>query len=141
MSTALAFRLLADAVLVLHFAFILFVVGGLVLVVVGNLRAWRWVNGLWLRTAHLGAIGFVVAESWLDMPCPFTTLEAWLRPREGEATYSQGFIEQWLERMFAYEVPPWVFSTTDAGIGLLTLLAWWYFPPQRGHERWASGRE
>lgn len=132
-------RLLADAVLVIHVAFIVFVVGGLVLVVVGNLRAWRWVNGWWFRTTHLAAIGFVVAESWLDMPCPFTTLEAWLRPREEETSYSQGFIAHWLERLFAYEVPPWVFSVTDAGIGLLTLLAWWYFPPRRRHEASRSG--
>jgi hypothetical protein len=132
-STALPLRLLADAVLVLHFAFIVFVVGGLVLVVVGNLRAWSWVNGLWFRTAHLGAIGFVVAQSWLDRPCPLTTLEAWLRPHEGAPPYSEGFIEHWFQRVFAFDVPPWAFSTTDIGIGLLTLLAWWYFPPQRKH--------
>lgn len=102
MPSTLPFRLLADAVLVLHFAFIFFVVGGLVFVVVGNLRGWKWVNRLWLRIAHLAAIGFVVAESWLDMPCPLTTLEAWLRPREGATTYSQGFIEHWVQRVFAY---------------------------------------
>lgn len=134
MPSAPLFRLLADAVLVLHFLFIAFVVGGLVLVLLGNLRGWAWVNGLWFRAAHLGAIGFVVVESWFDMPCPFTTLEAWLRPREGAATYSQGFIAHWFQRAFAYEVPPWAFSTTDTGIGLLTVLAWWYFPPHRGHE-------
>lgn len=133
MPSAPPLRLLADAVLVLHFSFIVFVVGGLVVVVVGNLRAWTWVNGYWFRTAHLGAIIFVVAESWLDMPCPLTTLEEWLRPREGATIYSQGFIEHWLQRVFAYEVPAWVFSITDTGIGLLTLFAWWYFPPQRGH--------
>jgi len=128
--SALPFRLLADAVLVLHFAFILFVVGGLLCVVVGNLRAWTWVNGWWFRIAHLGAIGFVVAQSWLGMPCPLTTLEGWLRPREEATTYSQGFIEHWFQRVFAYDVPAWVLSTTDVGIGLLTLLAWWYFPPK-----------
>ena len=139
MPSDLPFRLLADAVLVLHFSFIVFVVGGLVFVVVGNLRGWTWVNGLWFRIAHLGAIGFVVAESWFDMPCPLTTLEAWLRPREGVTTYSQGFIEHWFQRLFAYEVPPWAFSMTDGAIGLLALLAWWYFPPHRKHETPKSG--
>ena len=130
----LPLRLLADAVLVLHVAFIVFVVGGLVVVVVGNLRGWRWVNGWWFRAAHLAAIGFVVAESFLDMSCPFTTLEAWLRPREAAQAYSQGFIAHWLERLCSYVTPPWVFSITDASIGLLTLLAWWYFPPRRRRE-------
>ena len=134
MSSDLPLRLLADAVLVLHVSFICFVVGGLVFVVVGNLRSWAWVNGLWFRAAHLVAISLVVAESWLDMPCPLTTLETWLRPREGAMAYSQGFIEHWFQRVFAYEVPPWAFSTTDAAIGLLTLLAWWYFPPRHRHK-------
>ena len=133
-TSAMPIRLLADAVLALHVAFIVFVVGGLVFVVVGNLRAWRWVNGWWFRATHLAAIAFVVAESVLGMPCPFTTLEAWLRPREAAQAYSQGFIAHWLERLFSYETPPWVFSMTDASIGLLTLLAWWYFPPRRRGE-------
>ena len=133
-ASAMPLGVLADAVLTLHVAFIVFVVGGLVIVVVGNRRAWGWVNGWWFRAAHLAAIGFVVAESWLDWPCPFTTLEAWLRPREAAQAYSQGFIAHWLERLFAYRTPAWVFSVTDAGIGLLTLLAWWYFPPRRRGE-------
>lgn len=122
---------LADAVLVLHVLFIFFVVGGLVFVIVGNLRSWSWVNAFWFRLAHLAAIGFVVLESWFGMPCPFTTLEAWLRPHEDATAYSQGFIAHWLQRLFGYETPPWVFSATDTGIGVLTLLAWWYFPPRQ----------
>jgi hypothetical protein len=129
----------ADAVLALHVLFIFFVVGGLVFVVVGNLRAWSWVNALWFRAAHLGAIGFVVVESWFGVPCPFTTLEAWLRPREEGPAYSQGFIAHWLQRLFAYETPPWVFSATDTGIGILTLLAWWYFPPHSRRETTRRG--
>jgi Protein of Unknown function (DUF2784) len=48
------YRMLADAVLVLHFAVVLFVVGGLVVVLIGNLQKWRWVNSLFLHVAHLG---------------------------------------------------------------------------------------
>lgn len=121
---------LADAVRVLHFLFIFFVVGGLVFVVVGNLRSWSWVNNFWFRLAHVGAIGFVVLESWFDMPCPFTTLEAWLRAPEAGAAYSQGFIAYWLQRLFAYETPAWVFPVTDSGVAVLTLLAWWRYPPR-----------
>jgi hypothetical protein len=131
--------LLADAVLVAHVVFIGFVLGGLVVIVVGNLRSWPWVNAFWFRLAHVGAIAFVVIESWFGMPCPLTTLEAWLRPREVAAAYSQGFIAHWLQRSFGYETPPWVFSATDSGLGVLTLLAWWYFPPRSRREATASG--
>ena len=125
------FEWLADAVRILHFGFIVFVVGGLACVIAGNLRGWRWVNGWWFRALHLAAIAFVVAESWLDVPCPLTTLEQWLRPGDGTSAASQGFIAHWFDRLFAYQVPSWAFSVTDSSIGLLTLLAWWVFPPRR----------
>ncbi|HUF62990.1 MAG TPA: DUF2784 family protein, partial [Verrucomicrobiales bacterium] len=65
----MTYQLLADAVLLLHFAIVLFVVGGLVFVVVGNFRRWPWVNSLWFRFAHLAAIGVVVAQAWLGKIC------------------------------------------------------------------------
>ncbi len=65
--------LATDAVLLLHAALVLFVVGGVILIVVGNVRHWRWVNHWWLRLLHLACIVIVVAESWLGITCPLTT--------------------------------------------------------------------
>ena len=81
------YRLFADVVLALHFGIVVFVVAGLVLVVVGNWRAWRFVNRWWFRLAHLAAIGIVVAQAWLGVVCPLTTLESWLRSQTGGAGY------------------------------------------------------
>ena len=122
---------LADLVLALHFAVVLFVVAGLAVVVVGNLLAWPWVNGWWFRGAHLGAIAFVVAESWLGITCPLTTLEAWLREQAGSAGYRKSFVETWVQRLLFYEAPPWVFATAYTVFGLLVVVAWWRFPPRR----------
>ena len=63
MSTGM-FLLLADAVLVLHFSIVVFVVGGLALVLVGNWRRWAWVNARWFRYAHLAAIAQSLAWPW-----------------------------------------------------------------------------
>ena len=123
--------LLADAVLVLHMAIAAFVVGGLVLVVVGNLRQWRWINRLGFRSAHLLAIAVVVAEAWLGAACPLTTLEMRLRWQAGAPTYGGGFVEHWLQRLLYYEAPPWVFVLAYSVFGLLVVAAWWYFPPGR----------
>ena len=41
MRDILPYQVFADAVLTLHFALVAFVVGGLVLVIIGNLRGWR----------------------------------------------------------------------------------------------------
>lgn len=132
MPASLPYQLLADAVLVLHFAVVLFVVGGLLLIVAGNLLAWRWVNSLWLRVGHLAAIGVVVAESWLGIICPLTAAEVWLRIQAGSTFYRESFIEHWVQRLLFYEAPPWVFSAVYTLFGLLVVAAWWCFPPKSG---------
>lgn len=129
------YQLLADAVLALHVAVVVFVVAGLVLVIAGNLRRWHWVNALWFRLTHVAAIAFVVAESWLGWICPLTTLEMWLRAKGAAPTYSGGFIEHWLQRLLYYDAPPWVFTLAYSLFGLLVLATWWYFPPGSGKQR------
>lgn len=126
------YHLLADGVLALHVALVVFVVGGLVLVIFGNLRQWRWVNNLWFRLVHLGAIASVVLEAWLGFDCPLTTLEMWLRARAGAIPYGGGFIEHWLSRILFYDASPWVFSIAYSVFGLLVLATRFYFPPAAG---------
>lgn len=130
MRADMPYLLLADIVLTLHVAVVLFVVGGLVLVLAGNLRGWRWVNALWFRLAHLVAIGVVVAETWLGLLCPLTTLEMWLRAQAGVAGYGGGFIEHWLQRVLYYEAPWWVFAVGYSLFGLLVVATWIRFPPE-----------
>lgn len=129
------YQLLADAVLALHVGIVAFVVGGLVLVVIGNLRKWRWVNTLWFRLAHIGAIAVVVTEAWLGVACPVTTLEMWLRAKVSATTYSGSFIEHWLQRVLYYEAPWWVFALGYSLFGLLVLAMWWTFPPTAEHRQ------
>jgi hypothetical protein len=127
----LPYQLLADLVLTLHVAVVAFVVGGLVLVIVGNLRKWQCVNAFWFRLAHLASIAVVVAEAWLGATCPITNLEMWLRVKAGATTYSISFIEHWLQRVLYYEAPSWVFGLAYSLFGLLVLATWRYFPPSR----------
>jgi len=131
----LPYQLMADVVLSLHVALVIFIVGGLVLIIVGNLVAWRWVNILWLRVAHLVAIGIVVAESLVKVVCPLTSLEMWLRMRARETTYTGSFIEHWLQRILYYEAPAWVFTAAYSLFALLVVATWWYFPPKRAAHR------
>jgi hypothetical protein len=133
--TSPVLRLLADAVLVLHVAVVLFVVGGLLLVLLGNLRHWPWVNRWWFRLAHLVAIGVVAAQAWLGVVCPLTTLEMWLRARSGDAVYAGGFIQHWLGRALYYDAPGWVFTLLYSVFGAFVLAVWWRFPPGSCVER------
>ena len=131
----LPYRDLADAVLALHVAVVIFVGGGLLLILVGNWRRWPWVNAWWFRLVHLAAIGVVVAEAWLGIVCPLTTLEMWLRARAAGTTYSGSFIEHWLQRVLYYDAPPWVFVLAYSLFGLSVLATWWFFPPRARNRR------
>lgn len=122
--------LLADVVLSLHVSIVGFVIGGLILILFGNLRAWRWVNALWFRDMHLAAIAVVVSESWFGVTCPLTSLEMWLRAKGSETTYTGSFIEHWLHRILYYEAAPWVFTVAYSLFGLAVAVTWWYFPPR-----------
>jgi Protein of Unknown function (DUF2784) len=125
------YSLLADAVLIVHFGVVLFVVGGLVAIVSGNWLRWNWVSHLWFRFAHLAAIVVVASQAWLGQYCPLTTLESWLRIQAGSNAYQGSFIQHWLQRLIYFEAPLWVFAVVYTAFALLVLWAWWRFPPRR----------
>ncbi len=128
---SLPWRLLADAVLLLHLAVVLFVIGGLLAVLAGRLRGWDWVRHRGFRLAHLAAIGVVVLQSWLGQQCPLTTLESWLRVQAGAGGYAEGFIQHWVTQVLFYQAPGWVFGLAYTVFGAAVAWAWWWCPPRR----------
>ena len=131
MNYSTTFQLLADIVLILHVALVLFVVGGLLLIVLGNFFQWHWVNRFWFRLSHLATIVFVAAEAWLGFVCPLTTLEMWLRAKASANTYEGSFIEHWLQALLFWQAPAWVFTLAYTLFALAVAAVWWRFPPQR----------
>jgi hypothetical protein len=85
----MVFAILADLALIVHAAFILFVIGG-------GLLVFRWPKAIWI---HLPAVFWAVAVECLDWPCPLTPLENWLRMRGGGTGYHGQFIEHYLVRI------------------------------------------
>ena len=118
---------LADAILVVHAAFVLFVVGGLVATWIGLALGRPFARNPWFRNLHLAAIAFVVLESLLGMMCPLTVWEYQLRGEQSEA----GFIQRWVHALLFWSWPAWVFTAIYAAFGLLVALTWWRFPPRR----------
>jgi cytochrome c biogenesis protein CcdA len=125
------YQLFADLVLITHVAIVSFVVLGLVLIIVGNLLHWQWVNSWWLRIAHIVTIAIVVGEAWFGIACPFTIWEQRLRQLAGEKSYEGGFIEHWLGGLLFYDAPLWVFTLGYTLFGALVAFVWWKFPPRR----------
>ena len=82
------YRLLADLVVLVHLAFIVFVA-------VGALLAWRWPHLVW---AHVPVVVWAVAIVAIGFTCPLTPLEKLLRRRAGGEAYDDGFIDHYLDR-------------------------------------------
>jgi hypothetical protein len=80
------YPLLADLVLIVHLAFVVFVLCGGLLVL-----RWRWIAWLHMPAAVWGAV--VEFTGWI---CPLTPLENWLRTKGGEAGYAGDFIARYL---------------------------------------------
>lgn len=129
---AVGWRTLADAVLVLHAAIVVFVVGGLPAIWIGQARGWRWVRSWGFRALHAAAIGVIAAQAWLGRHCPLTILESWLRQQAGQAGYTASFVQHWLERMLYFAAPLWVFALAYTAFGALVAWTWWRWPPRRG---------
>jgi hypothetical protein len=97
--------LLADAVVVLHFAFVAFVVCGGLLVL-------RWPRVAWVH-APAAAWGAIVAVAgWV---CPLTPLEVWLRERAGEAGYRGDFVDRYVMPLL---YPDWLTRPSQLALGI-----------------------
>jgi hypothetical protein len=82
----MAFRLLADALVVLHLAFVAFVV-------LGGLLALRWPRAAWVHLPAAAWGAWIEVAGWI---CPLTPLENRLREQGGGPTYAVSFVEQYL---------------------------------------------
>jgi hypothetical protein len=119
------YALLADAVLLLHLAFVAFVVAGAALLP-------RWPR---LAALHLPAFAWAVYVEFSGTVCPLTPLENSLLTRAGEAGYSGGFIDHYLLPLL---YPETLTRDTQVWLGaaLLSINAglygrWWWLARRR----------
>ena len=117
----------ADLILALHFAFVLFVIGGLPLILIGAWRGWAWVRAPKFRYLHLAAIVFVAAEALLGLACPLTVWEDALRGGMQE----RGFIERWVAPLLYYDLPGWVFTIAYVGFAAVVASTFRCIQPRR----------
>ncbi|MDE2197321.1 MAG: DUF2784 domain-containing protein [Gammaproteobacteria bacterium] len=99
---------LADAVVLLHFAFVIFVIAG-------GLLLFRWKRLVWL---HLPALAWGALTEFLHIVCPLTYLENWLRSLAGAAAYRGDFVEHYLLPVL---YPANLTAHIQIGLGMLVL--------------------
>jgi hypothetical protein len=100
----MAYRAAADAILVSHLAFVLFVVFGALLLL-------RWPRLAWL---HIPAVVWAAFIEFSGMICPLTPLEVALRQRAGQAGYGGGFIDHYVVSLL---YPEGLTQNTQAMLG------------------------
>ncbi len=103
------YRALADLVLVVHLGFVLFVV-------LGGLLVLRWPRTAWL---HVPAAIWGVLIEYTGWICPLTPLENSFRARGGEAGYTGGFIEHYIQPLL---YPAGLTRSTQMVLGSLALV-------------------
>jgi hypothetical protein len=90
----MAFRALADLTVVLHVAFVVFVL-------LGGVLAVRWPRVAWVHVPALAWGAWVEFAGWM---CPLTPLENALRTRGGDAAYTSSFVEHYIVPILYPEV-------------------------------------
>jgi hypothetical protein len=139
MESQALYSLLADAILITHVLFVIFVVLGLILIFAGKFLSWQWVRNPWFRLTHLLGIGVVVLQSWLGVICPLTIWEMHLRSKAGETIYEGSFLTHWLGELLYLQAPWWVFVAGYTAFGGLVLSSWFLVRPRAFSAGFRSG--
>lgn len=138
--------LLADALVVLHWGVVVFVVGGQLVFFAGMIE-WRIrgttedARGLrgaivratrsaWLRSVHLLTMAWILANTWIGKLCFLTVWEYGLRDIAGEARGEASFIERWLADALYVEAPWWAFVAAYTGFFALVVATFLLAPPR-----------
>jgi len=122
---------LADAVVVAHLAYVLFVVLGLVAVVVGGLLGWGWVRDRRFRWAHLVCTAIVAVEALVGVTCPLTTWEIELRRSEGQTYEDISFVGRLARDLLFVEASETTLTACYVAFAALVIGSWFAVRPRR----------
>lgn len=119
------YRVLADAVLIIHLCFVVFVV-------LGGLTVLRWPRASW---AHIPVLLWGIYIEFSGRVCPLTPLENSLRQCGGESAYSGGFIEHYITALI---YPQGLSRTMQLVLGAVVIgvnvIVYWRVLRRRGRQ-------
>jgi hypothetical protein len=121
----------ADIIAIIHLGYVVFVILGFILIVMGIILKWQWVRNLWFRIAHLAAIAGVALEAILGINCPLTVLEFSLRYGVAPSDRRVSFVGELIDSILYYDAPAWVFTIIYVGFALLVAITFVMAPPTR----------
>jgi hypothetical protein len=131
------YSLLADLIVAIHIAYVVYVVGGLVAILIGAWRGRKWIRNPWFRVTHLLAILIVVMETFLKLNCPLTTWENQARATAQQPVDGSAFMDRLLTFILIGSAPRWIINGAYFVFGIAIVATFFWAPP-----RWKSaGKE
>jgi hypothetical protein len=91
----LSYRFLADAVVLFHFCWIIFILIG----------GWWGRRYRAIKILHISALVLALLVETFDWFCPLTHLEVWLRVRGAQGSYTGAFITHYLNKLIYLDAP------------------------------------
>jgi hypothetical protein len=128
---AMPYLFLADVIAVIHLGYVIYVILGFILIVVGIICRWKWIRNLPFRITHLLAIVGVACEALLGLNCPLTVLEFKLRYACNLSEEKVSFIGTIIDSLLYYNAPGWLFTIIYAAFALLVIITFIIAPPAR----------
>ena len=117
--------MIADIVLMFHFAIVIFITFGFFLIPIGYKSNWLWVTNLKLRICHCGLMLFITLETLLGITCPLTSIENNIRGIKKTTS----FISYWINQIIYWDLPSQFFIILYCAVLIWTFLLWKFFPP------------
>jgi hypothetical protein len=126
------YGLLADVVVFIHVAYVGYVIGGQLAIILAAPFKWQWARNPWFRFTHLLAIGIVVYEAIRGLRCPLSVWEEQLRTLAGQPfNGSETFMGRLLHNLLFIEGQPEIFFTTMyVAMMVLVLQGLIMYPPR-----------
>lgn len=135
----MAYKILADIIVVMHFAWILFMLTGFIFTVIGFFRKGffeRWL----FRTLHLFGILYVSLLALMGKYCPLTIWENILRQKyDPNLTYGGSFIIHYIEKLVYPDINPLLIQIPTTFIAVFSILVYILRPPIRTKDNHSCG--
>lgn len=124
------YAILADAIVVLHLIYVLFVVGGQFIILAGRVFNWSFIRNPLFRICHLAAVATVAIEAVVGLLCPLTEWEYELRHLAGQTVDRQiSFVGRLARSIIFYDLPAWIFTVIHISFAALVLVTFLVVPP------------
>jgi hypothetical protein len=122
----------ANLLAVVHIAYFLFIVGGVVAIVATavGVSGLTWVRNPWFRIAHVGSIYIVLVEEITGWPCPLNVLQWSARTAAIDRRETDVGVGGVLDFLLYHAIPGWTLDVMYWSFGALVLVLLWKVPPR-----------